>query len=87
MMQYEAPMSILAHLWRFLTESWSSPLRARLLYAAFTIGFLGLAVGGAVKGDGLVIALGIAFAIVTAALAVLAPKLTNLTKRDVGTEL
>jgi hypothetical protein len=68
----------LARLWRFVTESWSSPLRARLLYAAFALGFLGLAIGGAVKDDGLVIALGIALAVVTAALAVMAPRLSNL---------
>ena len=46
-------MSALGHIWRFWTESWRAPGRARRLYAA---------------------------------LAVLAPKLATLTKRDVGTE-
>jgi len=77
----------LARIWRFLTDSWSSAKRARLLYLVFALGFLGLAIGGAVKGDGVVIALGIVFAIAPAALAVIAPKLSNLTRRDEGQEL
>lgn len=75
------------HAWRFLTESWSSPLRARLLYGLFALGFLGLAIGGIVKGDATVIALGAIFAIATTALAVIAPKLSNLTRRDEGQEM
>ncbi len=83
----ELTMIFLAHIWRFWTESWRAPGRARWLYGALALGFLGLAVGGGIKGDATVIALGIVFALATAALAVLAPKLPNLTKRDVGTEL
>ncbi len=75
------------HIWRFWTESWRAPARARWLYGAMALGFAGLAIGGGVKGDATVIALGAVFALVTAALAVLAPKLANLTKRDVGTDL
>lgn len=69
-------------IFRFVTDSWSSPLRARLLYGAFALGFLGLAVGGGVKRDATVIALGIAFAIVTAALAVIAPRLSSIGRRN-----
>jgi hypothetical protein len=80
-------MFMLGRLWRFWTESWRAPGRARWLYGALALGFAGLAIGGAVKGDATVIALGVLFALATAALAVLAPKLATLTKRDVGTEL
>ncbi len=80
-------MSALALIWRFWTDSWSAPGRARWLYGLFALGFLSLAIGGIVKGDPTVIALGIIFALVTSALVILAPKLSNLTKRDVGTEL
>jgi hypothetical protein len=87
MMETEASMLFVARIWRFWTDSWSSAKRARLLYVAFALGFLGLAIGGIVKGDATVIVLGIIFAIVTAALAVVAPKLSNITNRDVRTDL
>jgi len=72
-----------AHIWRFWTESWSaSGGRSRLLYAALALGFAGLAIAGGVKGDATVIALGALFALITATLAVLAPKLARLTHGD-----
>ena len=66
---------LLARLWRFWTESWRTPGRARWLYGALALGFAGLAIGGGVKGDATVIALGAVFALATAALAALAPRL------------
>ncbi len=77
-------MIFLAHIWRFWTDSWSSPLRARLLYVAFALGFAGLAIGGSVKGDALVIALGAVLALATAALAVLAPRLAPALRQPGG---
>jgi hypothetical protein len=79
-------MIFFTNLWRFWTDSWSSAKRARLLYVAFALGFLGLAIGGIVKGDATVIVLGALFALAATALAVIAPKLSNITNRDVGTE-
>jgi hypothetical protein len=87
MMESEAPMFFaLRHVWRFWTESWSAPGRARWLYALFALGFLGLAIGGGIKGDATVIALGIVFALVTTGLAIIAPMLTKATKRGDGHE-
>ena len=59
----------------------------RWLYIAFALGFAGLAIGGAVKGDATVIALGVVFALATAALAVIAPRFASRTNREVGTDL
>jgi hypothetical protein len=59
----------------------------RLLYIAFVLGFAGLAIAGAVKGDATVIALGALFALAAAALAIFAPRLAGSTRRDVGTDL
>ena len=73
---------IMSHLWRFWTETWRTPGRGRWLYGALALGFAGLAVGGAVSGDGTVIALGAVFALATAALAVFAPRLSALAKRN-----
>ncbi len=65
-------MILVGRLWRFWTESWSSaPRRARWLYGALALGFAGLAIGGGVKGDATVIALGALFALATTGLAVL----------------
>ncbi len=73
-----------ARLWRWWTESWSSPRRARWLYGALALGFAGLAIGGGMKGDATVVALGALFALATAALAFLAPRLAGWTKRHAG---
>jgi predicted Co/Zn/Cd cation transporter (cation efflux family) len=75
-------MFMLGRFWRWWTESWRAPGRARWLYGALALGFAGLAIGGGVKGDATVIALGAVFALATAALAVLAPKIARLTQRD-----
>lgn len=64
----------LRHIWRFITDSWHAPRRARWLYLVFAAGFIAMAIGGGIKGDALVIALGIVFALVTATLAFLAPR-------------
>jgi peptidoglycan/LPS O-acetylase OafA/YrhL len=62
--------------WRFMADGWSSPRRARLLYVIFAAGFVALAVAGAVKGDPLVVLLGVVFGLLTAAIAVIAPRLS-----------
>jgi hypothetical protein len=72
-------------LWRFITDSWSSPSRARLLYVVFTIGFVVMAIAGAIRGDALVLTLGAVFGLLTLAIATLAPRLSPLLgapKRD-----
>jgi len=78
---------MLRGLWRFWTESWSAPRRARWLYIAMTAAFGGLAIAGAVMGEAAVAAIAGIVAVATASLAVLAPRLAEWTKRDVGTEL
>ena len=74
----------LRHIWRFWTDSWHAPRRARWLYLVFTAGFVAMAIVGAIKGDALVVVLGAVFALVTATLAVLAPRLAGWTKKGVG---
>jgi hypothetical protein len=70
----------LSRIWSWWAESWRSPARARALYVIMTLGFAGLAVGGAVKGDALVAVVASVAAVVTALLAVLAPKLAQWTR-------
>lgn len=70
-------MILLAKFFGWIFGSWQSPSRARLVYLGFTAGFVALAVGGAMKGDALVIALGLGFAIVTATAAMFAPKIAS----------
>jgi hypothetical protein len=66
---------LLSQLWRVLTDSWSSPRRARLVYIVLTAGFLTIAVAAAISGDALVAALGALFALATTTLALLVPRL------------
>jgi len=73
-----------SRLLRFWTESWRAPARARWFYGALALGFAGLAIAGAVKGDATVIVLGALFALATAALAVFAPKLAPVVRSPGG---
>jgi hypothetical protein len=64
--------------WRFVTDSWRAPRRARLLYIAFAAGFVAMAIAGAIRGDALVTGIAALFALVTTAIAVLSPRLSPL---------
>lgn len=64
--------------WHFVVDSWRAPKRARWLYIAFTAGFVAMAVVAGVKGDALVTGIAALFAFVTAAIAVLVPRLAPL---------
>jgi len=80
-------MILLGRFWRFLGERWSSARRARLLYGVVTLAFAGLMVVAAVIGDAAVAAVAGIFALGTAGLTIVAPRLADATKRDVRTEL
>jgi hypothetical protein len=67
----------LRHVWHFITDSWHAPRRARWLYVAFAAGFVAMAIEGGIKGDPLVVALGVIFALVTGALALFFPRLAS----------
>jgi len=72
-------MIALTRIWRWWTDSWSAPNRARLLYVGFAAAFAALAVAGAVRGDALVAAIAGVLALLIAVLAVAAPTLSRLT--------
>ncbi len=72
-------MHLLATFWRWWAESWRAPGRARLVYAAMTAGFAGLAIAAIVLGRGPVAGVAGVIAVVTAVLAVVAPRLARLT--------
>jgi hypothetical protein len=70
-------MLAFAQLWRLLTDTWSTPRRARLVYVAMAVGFAAMAIAGEVADDALVVTLGAVFAAVTLALATLVPRLSG----------
>ncbi len=70
-------MFALARFWRWWTESWQAPRRARWLYIVMAAGFGSLALVAALAGDAAVAALAGVAAAVTVALAALAPRLTR----------
>lgn len=73
----------LGHLW----GSWTRSSRgARWFYLVLTVAFVVIAVAGGIKGDAFVTILSAVVGAVTAGLAVIAPKLANLAKRDVEPE-
>ncbi len=74
-------MFLLTTLWRWWTEGWRSPQRARLTYVVMTIGFAGLAIVAVMLGRGLVAGVASVVAIVTLGLAVVAPRLVRLAER------
>ncbi|MGB2694419.1 MAG: hypothetical protein WBD55_04430 [Dehalococcoidia bacterium] len=65
--------------WRWWSESWRSPRRARLTYIGMTVAFAALAVVAVVRGEVLAAVLAGIVALVTIALAVLAPRLARRT--------
>lgn len=67
-----------AAIWHFIVDSWRAPRRARLLYLLFAAGFVAMAIAGAIKGDALVTGIAALFALVTAAIAVLVPRIAPL---------
>lgn len=70
-------MFALGALWRWWTESWRSPRRARVVYGAMAFAFGALAVIGGLRGEALVAAVAGALALLTLALAALAPRLSR----------
>lgn len=75
-------MAGLARLWRWWTESWRAPRRARWLYLAMAGAFGLLALMAALAGDAAVAALAGLATLVTGALAFLAPRLAKWTEPD-----
>lgn len=73
---------MLREVWRWWVESWSAPRRARLVYAVMALGFGALAVAGGVSGNAAVGAIAGGVAAVTAALAMLAPRLSRWTRSE-----
>jgi hypothetical protein len=73
-------MNGLAFVWRWWTDTWRAPGRARLLYGAMALAFAALAAVAALQGEAAVAAIaGIATA-GTLALAALAPQLRKWTE-------
>jgi len=70
--------------WRWWTESWQAPRRARLLYVAMALAFGALAVAGAITGDAVVAAVGSIVAIAVAGLAIAVPRLAQWAKSNAG---
>ena len=77
----------LTRLWRFWTESWHAPKRARWSYIVVAVAFAGLMIAAIVMGEAAVAAIAGVVALATAGLAFVAPRLAQWTRRDVGTEL
>jgi len=73
-------MSGLGALWRWWTDTWRTPGRARLLYGVMALAFGALALVAALRGDALVAVLAAIGTAVTVGLAVIAPRLANLTR-------
>lgn len=70
-------MSGLARLWRWWTDTWRTPGRARWLYIVMALGFSGLALIATLNGDSAFAALAGLIAVVTVVLAVAAPWLSR----------
>ena len=64
--------------WSWWTESWRSPGRARLQYAAMALAFGALAVIAALMSEPAVAAVAGIASVLTVGLAVIAPRLTRL---------
>ena len=71
-------MIALSHLWRWWTDTWRAPKRARLLYAAMALAFGTLAFIALMQDDAFVAILAALGALVTITLAVVAPRLSKL---------
>jgi hypothetical protein len=69
----------LTRLWRWWTDTWRTPGRARFLYGVMAVGFAVLTLVAAMQGDALVLALGALGSFVTILLSVLAPRLSQAT--------
>jgi hypothetical protein len=64
----------------WLSDVWRTPAKARALYIVMTAGFAGLAIVGGVTGDALVAVVASLFAVITAGLAIIAPRLAEWTR-------
>ncbi len=78
-------MFALARLWRWWTENWRAPGRARWLYVVMAGGFGSLALLAGLTGDAAVAVLAGLAGVVTVVLAVVAPRFAGLAdpRRDV----
>lgn len=73
-------MLALRAFWRWWTDTWRTPGRARVLYAAMAFGFAGLTAGAIVAGDELVASIAGALAILTLGLTLLVGRLSRWTR-------
>jgi hypothetical protein len=64
----------------WLGDVWRTPAKARALYIVMTIGFGGLAIVGGVTSDVLVAVVASIFALITAGLAIISPRLAEWTR-------
>jgi hypothetical protein len=69
----------LTRLWRWWTDTWRTPARARFLYGVMAVAFAVLTLVAALQGDALVAVLGALGAFVTIMLSVFAPRLAKTT--------
>ncbi len=69
-------------LWRWWTNSWRRPRLARSLYLAMALAFAGVAAVAGLLGDVAVAAVAGAFALLTAGLALVVPRLAEATQRN-----
>ena len=73
---------MLLRLWGWWTNSWRRPRLARSLYLAMALGFAAVAVLAAVVGDVAVAVVAGAFALLTASLALVVPRLAEATQKN-----
>lgn len=70
-------MSALTRLWRWWTDTWRAPGRARFLYGVMAIAFAALALAGILSSDALVSVLASLGTLVAIVLSVVAPRLSK----------
>lgn len=68
----------MGELWRWWTESWRAPSRARGVYLLMAFGFGALAVVAALAADAAIAAIAALVSIATFVLSVAAPRLTRM---------
>jgi hypothetical protein len=74
-------MEALSKLWRWWTESWRSPERARKQYGFVAVAFGVMTAIAIAMGDGAVAAVGAVMVVSAAGLSIIAPRLVERTRR------
>ena len=74
-------MFALGRFWRWWTDTWHDPRRARVLYALMAAAFAGLMAAAVVRGDALVATLAGVMMVVALGLVALVPWLSRRTRR------